>query len=463
MTPGASIPPQSSEGSGSPAAGAASRRGSGSVPGQEPKDRETLQPEGGVVGAAAPHAHPVPRAQRTRDPRKGLRGLEREAVDREARSVRDREPDVAAPEADGRSGHDPLDDAPRVGGNVGRRSADEVVPRALVGAKKHPPIDRLGPDRAEGSYGRLGIRGPESVKDRTRGVRGDEETSGAWVPAQEQRRIPRLRGRDAPGIDTAKLALASRGPVGEELPGRVSPRPGEARRGADQAPLASLGTPPRAGRREQGLDVRDRDDLPDGSPVEGGRGPPGRHYEGRVGPDVARARGAHQSAPREVEELHSIPSRDRSPRRERPDRPSPDLGEAAPRPLPPAEVDRERGVPAGLPWDVGVQADEPGLPDEIEPELPSERDELRQRKGGAAAPRTIGVVDADPDGPPPSGGNGPTPFERIEPGPRRARRGASGRPAGSSRGSSPRAPARASSRRASPRGPRPSRSPSAGA
>jgi hypothetical protein len=66
-------------------------------------------------------------------------------------------------------------------------------------------------------------------------------------------------------------------------------------------------------------------------------------------------------------------------------------------------VGGERPVPAGLPRDVRVQADESRLSDEVDPELAGEREELRERIGRAPAARAIRVVDADPDGASPLG------------------------------------------------------------
>ena len=87
----------------------------------------------------------------------------------------------------------------------------------------------------------------------------------------------------------------------------------------------------------------------------------------------------------------------------RPDRPARDLADLATGPASVPEAGGEGRVPPGLPGDVRVEANEPRLPQEVDPFLAAEPKEFREDPRCTPSERAIRVVDADPDRPAPRG------------------------------------------------------------
>jgi|HubBroStandDraft_1064217.scaffolds.fasta_scaffold10596_3 hypothetical protein len=353
------------------------------------------------LGAAPPHPHVVPRAQCAGHRGQGLRRFERDAGEGRAAPDRELEPDVTTGSDRRRGEHAASNDPGGEVGPLGPGPAGQMVSRALVRPKRHPPVHGLGPYPREGPPRARCVGRSEPEEDGARRVRGDEEASRPAVEAEEEPRETALDLLHARRVHRPGSSPSPALPVGDELPGGVAAGPGHRGRGPDQPLRSPRPSVPRGRPIETRLDDRDRDDLTDRRPVQVGREPLVDGDECRVRPRTpALGRGLH-SVPRGPEEGELLlAGRGPSPP-VRPDRSPVDVTEAATGSGPMAEPCGEGCVPPRPPRDVGVEADEPRLTQEVESPLVGERDQLGQYVRRATAARAVGVVHADPDRPTP--------------------------------------------------------------
>jgi hypothetical protein len=406
----------------------------------EANETDPFQPELRARRAAAPHDDPVPGPEASHDLGERLGRLEGETVEIGPVVAPDPERHVSARPREGGTGNGGAKSRREERAKVRSVPPGKVIAGRLVGVEEDPPVDRFRDDLSPRVQERACASGAQAEQHGAGSVRAHQEASRTRVVAEEERAVRSRSGAHAPRVNLPPSTRPPESPVGRELPGRAASGPGDRGGGPDEPPVAPAGPPPAPVLAQGCPGLRDRHDLANGPPVQGGGKRSVSGNERRI-----RARFTEPGT-REYATPGLLAEQDRSIQREGaalpvvPDRVISYLPGPVSRSLPFSETGREGRVAAGLPRDVRIEPHEAGRPKEVHVELPSECEQLAHRPGRAPAAGAVGVVDADPDRLASRDSVG-----RKAPGrcATRARRGASGTPAGSARAGCRCAPARA--------------------
>ncbi len=267
----------------------------------------------------------------------------------------------------------------------------------MVRPEQHPPLHRLGANRGAGREGGR-RRGPAQPEEDRAGCMGShQEASGLGIVTQEEFGVGGLGGPDRFGLHVTRSPVPGRFPVRDQFPGDRPGRPRDRGRRAHQSLVGPLRPEPGPPLLELPSHLRDRHDLPNGSPVQGGGKGSGRSDHGGVRPLFPRTGSPEHGGPRSLEELFLASPGKRATPGKGADRAAPYLTAPAGSTFAPTEPGREGAVAAGLPRNVGVQTDQAWLADQVDPRRPREREQFREHEGRAAPGGGIGIVDPDPE------------------------------------------------------------------
>jgi len=312
-------------------------------------------------------ADAVAREQRPRDPSKLLGWLVDRAIDPRS-PAGDRHHDVAPGERLRRRNNDATDRQGREGNHRGL--GHDVVIRPLVRFEEQPAVDRF---RAEGTKG---------IRQDGRILPADAAQHWAWGPRREDDRTVRIvvvveRRREAsvhlddgPFIHVAQGTPPRGMAVCENLVRAISRSPADRRQRSD-APSALLVSARASATRSRVQRLFDGHDPADRSPVQARLRAPVKDRVARMGHRVFERTSTleHATDPG----LEGIVDGGGTTPGERANRAASDLTDGEGRAEPPAESQAEGSVPACLPGDARVQADESRVTDEVPvPELANE-------------------------------------------------------------------------------------------
>jgi len=356
VTTGAAEPPSGPQGpGGSTAIGALGRR-VGRPSRSQGDHTKSFHLQDGSHITATPELDAIPGSEHPNDRRERLRRFERDRVEGGAVEVGHPQPNMSAAQRERRVRDEPGYPPRAELDEVVSAPAHQMVAGTLIRPEQKPSIDALRDHPASGPQRSAGVRASQPEENRTRGVRSDQKSSSARVMTEEESWNGPPRGSHGLRLHVSLRSFANQRAVGDQFPGDPPAGPGNrgARshdpsaiaRGADECPRG-LELPPY---------VIDGNHLSDGPVIHSCRRRVTHRHERGVRFRFPCAGTPQHAFPGPVDEPAGVRRGERRVVREAPHREAPHLAEARPPSPSPAEARRKRGVPAGLPRDIGVEA-----------------------------------------------------------------------------------------------------------
>jgi hypothetical protein len=300
--------------------------------------------------------------------------------------------------------------AGRVGYRRDRPRSPDVVTGPLIRPKQEPSFRGLRPDFVQRRNGGRRRRRSNAEEDRAGGVGGDEQATRVSVETEEQFRVPLHGAEHRVAVDPPIGSPSARMSVGDDLPGRVPAGPRDCRRRPDLAHSRGGGLNEGVGLLEHLLYFAQRDDSANGLPVQRGGGPSTENEKRRVGAFIPEGGTPQDGGPKFVREVPALRFRQVARERIASDHSFRTVPHYRGRSSTMREARDKSGVPPRFGRDVGIEANQSRLSDQVEAQPLGRPDDLGEGEGRAPAARAVGVVYPDPD-------DGPTPDDGLDVGP----------------------------------------------